>query len=266
MKTKGMDALAAAKADPNGTAATLEAVGRDMMETAPDNIVAQARFVEVVVANPRLIAQLFDDTTIRKAAREWFATFARDAAKAVGAAGGDVPEGQRQAAAPEQISDAGAEGALPHGQPSRAPAVAEPDRSVRGLIRDAQSGHVRVVADGANPKPGEGAKQPLPQGQYVDAPSSRPQSITDVRAAAKAAQHIARTVFDSFKVRDGRAIGDVTFGEIERLRASNSQEAAVLRQIQRHIQASPETRIRDAVKESDLERFIQRGAEVADAA
>ena len=78
---------------------------------------------------------------------------------------------------------------------------------------------------------------------------------------------VAKSVFDSFKIRDGRAIGDLTFGEIDRIRTTNVREAAVLRQVQKHCSyAESGAKVRDLVKREDMERFVQRAAEVADAA
>lgn len=83
--------------------------------------------------------------------------------------------------------------------------------------------------------------------------------------ALKAAQGIARTVLDSFKVRDGRSIGDIQYCELEGLRFENAREAAVIRKIQTHYRNAPaNATVRELIKESDLQRFIQTGAEVAD--
>lgn len=94
----------------------------------------------------------------------------------------------------------------------------------------------------------------------------RPVSPSYLVAAKAGAQKMALTVLDSFKVRDGRAIGDLTFGELEAIRATNAQEASVIRQIQRHAgNATGNQLVREVIKAKDLEIMIQRGAEVADA-
>lgn len=91
-------------------------------------------------------------------------------------------------------------------------------------------------------------------------------SATDLAAAKAARKAIALTVLDSFKVRDGRSIGDVPVADLEKLRNLNAQEASVIRQIQRHVANAPhDALVRDIIKASDLERMIQRAAEVADA-
>ncbi|MFP1634113.1 hypothetical protein ACLB6G_20480 [Zhengella sp. ZM62] len=84
-------------------------------------------------------------------------------------------------------------------------------------------------------------------------------------AVMRAATNIARSVLDSFKLRDGRAIGSIAFCELEGLRFENAREAAVIRQIQRHYANAPgDALVRDLIKEDDLNRFIQKAAEVAE--
>lgn len=93
----------------------------------------------------------------------------------------------------------------------------------------------------------------------------RPVSPAYIAAAKAGAEKIARTVLDSFKVRDGRSIGDVLVGELESLRAANAMEASVLRQIQRLGYADTRMPVRAIVDPDTLARMIQRAAEVADA-
>lgn len=94
----------------------------------------------------------------------------------------------------------------------------------------------------------------------------RPVSPAYREAAFAEARIAARSALDSFKVRDGRAIGDLILGELEGLRFDNAREASVIRQIQRHAgNATANQCVREVIKASDLDRFIQRAAEVADA-
>lgn len=84
-------------------------------------------------------------------------------------------------------------------------------------------------------------------------------------AVMRAATNIARSVLDSFKVRDGRAIGDLAFCELENMRFDNAREAAVIRQIQRHYANAPgNALVRELIGEDDLNRFVQKAAEVAE--
>lgn len=105
------------------------------------------------------------------------------------------------------------------------------------------------------------------KGSVVKLVVPRPVSAAYIEAAKVGAKKIALTVLDSFKVRDGRAIGDLIFGELEGLRLGNAMEASIIRQIQRHAANVPgNAKVRDVIKADELERIIQRGAEVADAA
>lgn len=121
-----------------------------------------------------------------------------------------------------------------------------------------------TVPDAAPERNGTG------QGSFSDKAKvivPRPVSPAYLEAAKVASKNIAHTVLDSFKVRDGRPIGDLIFGELEGLRSANAMEASVILQIQRHYaNVEPNQFVRDVIKAKDLERMIQRGAEVADAA
>lgn len=85
-------------------------------------------------------------------------------------------------------------------------------------------------------------------------------------AAASVKLKMSQTVLDTYKVRDGRAIGDLYFMDIPALRAENAQEEFVLRQIERcAANVAPNTRVRDVVKSKDLEVMIERAKDVANA-
>lgn len=93
----------------------------------------------------------------------------------------------------------------------------------------------------------------------------RPVSSAERRARLAAHRLAGKSVLDSFKLRNGRAIGDMAFCELESLRFDNAREAAVIRQVQKHCANAPgNALVRDMIKASDLQRFIQKAAEVAD--
>lgn len=104
-------------------------------------------------------------------------------------------------------------------------------------------------------------------GFAAKAVNSMPRPVSPVRIAAMTAArlHGARTVLDSFTVRDGRSIGDVTFNELESLRFENAREAAVIRLVMKHVANAPiYARVRDVINADTLERMIQKASEVAD--
>jgi hypothetical protein len=252
MKTEALKSLAdlgRLRSVPTGTAAVLKDVFARCVAEAPDRVAARRMFVTAAVHNPDLRAQLLtDDEAASLANRRATAEFDEldRLAKARDGAISSTPAKTGQSRrAPSQQFDAGA-------------AIAAP----------AKTGQTRG-APRVEPKPSEGAAiaAPAKTGQTRGAPSPRPQSVSDIRAAGAVARHIARTVLDSFRVRDGRPIGDLRWDELERLRADNAMEASVLRQLLRHGNpASPGSLVRDTVSPETLERMIQRGAEVADAA
>jgi hypothetical protein len=130
-----------------------------------------------------------------------------------------------------------------------------------------QGGHVAFDSHNSNASSQrDGAGQHNVGTRIMDARAAREPSEADKKAAGRTRNVIAITVFDSFKVRDGRSIGQVSFGELERLRYSNAHEAAVVRQILNHVtSADHAAKIKDLIKARDLQRFIQRASEIADA-
>ncbi|MDR3488735.1 MAG: hypothetical protein P4M05_28010 [Bradyrhizobium sp.] len=59
---------------------------------------------------------------------------------------------------------------------------------------------------------------------------------------------LIRSVFDTFKVRDGRAIGDLLWHELKKLAQSNEREARILRTIEGAVANAPsEAKVRDVV-------------------
>lgn len=103
-------------------------------------------------------------------------------------------------------------------------------------------------------------------GQKSALPPSREPSPQQRRAAADVRNVVSLTVLDTFKIRDGRAIGDVRFGEIKRLRTANAAEASIFQQIEeRYAHAEHDSKLRDLLTVKIFQRMQQRAAEVADA-
>lgn len=144
----------------------------------------------------------------------------------------------------------------------------QPDEDARGQETYAVNGQ-RVSAPPSSPKAsGEGQRRFASDGQRPGATSARPD--TAARKAARINAVIgntkAITSLDSFKVRDGRAIGDLSWGELERLETTNQREAWVIRQLRKHAQVSDHsTLVRAVVTAEMLDRMIQKAAELSDA-
>lgn len=140
-------------------------------------------------------------------------------------------------------------------------------RAAKKLRSDGHHVLGNPIADASASQPhrgGEGQKEGATQ-NAVAHPVREP-SPAERSAASSIAKTVAITVLDTVKVRDGRAIGDIRYGELERLRGENAMEASLIRQIQRHATAPHDARVRDIVKVADLQKMIQRASEVADAA
>lgn len=104
-------------------------------------------------------------------------------------------------------------------------------------------------------------------GQKVTATLVREPSQQQITAAASVRKTIAITVLDTMRIRDGRSIGDVRFGELERLSSVNAIEAFVMRQIKNKFANAPDdARVRDLIKPDELNEMRQRAAEMSDAA
>lgn len=128
--------------------------------------------------------------------------------------------------------DAGAIGGVPKGEKVRAPA-SSPQASGKAITA-------------------------MPQGPSGVASPTRPASVPgrDLTIQGEVARQVAQSVLDSFKVRDGRSIGDVRFGELDSLAFTNEMEAALVRQIKLHARASHDSKVRDVVKDREMKQFI----------
>lgn len=145
---------------------------------------------------------------------------------------------------------------------------ASPERGDADQMKNAgdRTGHrTRVRAPHPDRDGGHTSNAGSNAGQSRAAPAREP-TVADRAAMLRTRTRIAVTVLDSFRVRDGRPIGDVTFGELAALRGANLMEASLCRLIERHIaNPAPDTKIRDAINADTLQRMIQKSAEIADA-
>lgn len=80
--------------------------------------------------------------------------------------------------------------------------------------------------------------------------------------AALVATDIANSVFNTFKMRDGRGIGFVRWGELSALHKDDAVSAYVIASLMEHAQADPKALVKDVVKASELAGFIAKAKEV----
>lgn len=249
--------LEALKSDPSSSAAILDDVAAGMLASCPnDKQLASARFVAAVMASPHLIAQLWRVSEIQFRARTAFADYVSRSGQPEGAAITDAPKGQGRSAAPETISVGGQTAIARSGHAAGAP-NAEP------INGGGHPGHAQKASPGllpsVDPKSSDGGlSSRAAQARMTPPPSARPQSEVDIRGAALAAKHIARTVLDTVRAPDGKALGDIRYSEINRYRSESLSLAAVLDRIQAHAQPAPgeDPIIRDMITADTAERFM----------
>lgn len=96
-------------------------------------------------------------------------------------------------------------------------------------------------------------------GRVVPIPN-KPRGLDVMKGQAK-----FNSAYDSYLTRDGIPIGDVVFSTIHRIESANAREAALLRLIREHVSpiGDPNARVRDLIKLEDLQRMIQKAAEIA---
>lgn len=78
---------------------------------------------------------------------------------------------------------------------------------------------------------------------------------------------MAKSLLDTFKVRDGRVIGDLMLKDLPSLVAANQKEAAILDRIRNHTaNGGPSQLVREIISAESLERFVAEAEEVSRAA
>lgn len=227
---------------------------------APNQNVAALRLSRAVGGNEKLLMALCADFITRVAQDRAGISLQRPGQLPRADKALDEPPAPLQSESEEAGHSSTADKATVEG-----PASSEP-QAATGQYRGAERAiaHAPVVAP-----QGERPGQPLRVDKAtIVAPAPLSPSPGYLRAALRAAPSVARSVLDSFKVRDGRPIGDVPWSGIDRLIAANSREAHLLALIRQHINgtpADPNTPLRELIDADMLARLIQKAAELSDA-
>lgn len=117
------------------------------------------------------------------------------------------------------------------------PAPSSPERNGAGLTRGANKASARVPAP-VSAKPGH-AKRGLVAIASVQAP-------------------LAKSLFDTYLLPDGRAVGNVTWKELQGTARSHAEAFRLLSLIDGYCQPSdPDAKVRDVLKEDTLREFIK---------
>lgn len=158
---------------------------------------------------------------------------------------------------PSLNGDGDAKEAVPsNGQPSGA-SSSPTERDDGGHISFSSESQVIHATSSQQNADGRSHSVSAATGHSNCAPPIREPSAIQRAAAFAAANMLAKSSLDTFRVRDGRAIGDVRWREIDALIAENSKEAAVLDRIKQHYQVVDQNvKVREVIKPSLLDQII----------
>ncbi|MER9875609.1 hypothetical protein [Mesorhizobium sp. M0195] len=143
------------------------------------------------------------------------------------------------------------------------PASSSPESSGPGLVGGAEKA-VQKLPGSAAPQ-GNGADH-VSCADKANIQLPRPVSPSYLASAKAGSRLVAMTILDSFKVRDGRPIGDVPWSSLDRLIAADRHSAAFLTLIRdRGVPADRNAPIRQLVSVAEAQRLLQQAAEMIDA-
>jgi len=251
--------------------ARLEAVALKMMAQSPSVAVAAAQLEHILVNDRPLMRALL---------REYIGEIAEKSSRG----GGQHDGGARYSIAPAARPVGDGEGLSAHdAQTTCTPS--SPSSEDRPAARSVAP-NVHMPA-GSSP-PDAAAGQPRRDAHTSGAPAASPVHDRSGRkacafqtgrarpvvkpkpsfrtlAVSSRVEHVARrTIIDTFKVRDGRALGDLLWRELTVLARENEAEGRVLRAIAGHVaNADPEAKVRTIVKAETVDAIVKearRGA------
>lgn len=127
---------------------------------------------------------------------------------------------------------------------------------VHGLHESQTAAGLIPAEDGGVQQSGESHKS---SGPAIPNPSRM------TAAVMRQVNTMTTSIFDTHKLMNGRSIGDICFDEIDQLIGTNVRDAMLLRQIRKHVvPADSHAKIRDVIKLDELQRMVQKSAEMAD--
>jgi hypothetical protein len=140
----------------------------------------------------------------------------------------------------------------------------QPVEGVRGQ-RDHASSHPEAASPPSSHRDGgHSAFAFVGEGLGCDAAAREP-SRQQRAASAVAANIAAITILDTLKI-DGRSIGNWTIAEARRAGRLKTREGYILIEAARHVaNAKGDEMIRHVIKPGDLQKIVQKAAEIADA-
>lgn len=178
--------------------------------------------------------------------------------------GGTYAQARAEIDAAERMSGMGQ-----HQDAARQPPFSQarqPVEDEQGRRMIAVTGHYRGAPPSSFNRGGDGREGYADFGRPSVSLPVREPTEAQRKASADMRKLVRTTILDTHRIRDGRAIGDVRYGEIETLRTANAMEASLFRQIQKKIgYADHDAKLRDLVSADELNAMKQRAAEVSDA-
>ena len=247
----------------------LERLAALAIADAPGDLqIARSKFTRLAIRDPQAVFVMSDEATRKAIAEEWFNLFAKRSPQGEGKANGAEPEGAKSSSPSPNNSAGGANVLAPSmGQRRFAHTPAETSSALTASLNVPEAGQIESAV-GAEPQPAGGGQPTIASmGPVFDAPGGRPQSEGARIAMFKARAERAVTLFDTLKMHDGKAIGDVAWKDLPRYENAGFRQAWLCRSIYKHaVPANPLTPTRDLINLAGLQRLQQRSAEMADAA
>lgn len=165
--------------------------------------------------------------------------------------------------------DAGQTASADNGRRRHAPS-SSPNGDGVGLCGDASIGRLSVAAPSPTHRDTGGlASNSQPNGRSAAAVPYREPSSAELKGRLSAKFRVAErilTSLDTYAI-GGKPVGDLTFAEARAVLDDKVEKSAVLRQILRHTaNVSPNQRVRDVVKSTDLDEMIRKAKELVDVA
>lgn len=113
------------------------------------------------------------------------------------------------------------------------------------------------MPDASHPSRDGGQFSRASDGQMTPALVREPNKPRGLAAIKSIQPTLAKSLFDSERLPDGRALGDVTWGELQSLARRYARWSRVFALLQDHAQADPTTLVRDAVTEDWMRNCIR---------
>lgn len=83
-------------------------------------------------------------------------------------------------------------------------------------------------------------------------------SMEEREAILGAVSSVRKSILDTYRLSNGDLLADKRFGQLAALEAMSMKDAIVIRLVRQHCVAPPETKVRDAIKDQQLQIFVDQ--------